>query len=70
MSEHHQTIKWRHVKRGSIYTEVGRAELQAATANIIEEGTTLVIYRGEDGKLWARGEDEFTDGRFERIDCP
>jgi hypothetical protein len=53
---------WRHVKRGTLYLEVGRAELQAA-ADVIE-GMTFVIYRDKDGKLWARQEDEFEDGRF------
>ncbi|WP_394657635.1 hypothetical protein [uncultured Novosphingobium sp.] len=31
------------------------------------EGDGLVIYRGEDGKLWARLADEFHDGRFEAL---
>jgi hypothetical protein len=26
-----------------------------------------VLYRGTDGKLWARHVDEFTDGRFVQI---
>ena len=57
--------RWRHVERGTVYEEIGRAELQAAMDLI--EGDTLVIYRGEDGKLWARQEDEFEDGRFEAL---
>ena len=58
--------RWRHVKRGTIYTEVCRAELQAATSNPAE-GHSLVIYRGEDGKMWARAAGEFTDGRFVEV---
>ena len=56
---------WRHVKRGTQYQEIGRAELQAAQDVI--EGCTLVIYCGMDGRLWARQEDEFEDGRFEKV---
>lgn len=54
---------WRHEKRGTVYREIGRAELQIATLDVVE-GSCLVIYRGADGKLWARQEDEFEDGRF------
>ena len=58
--------RWRHVKRGTEYTEIGRAELQAANGPVAE-GNILVIYRGDDGRLWSRREDEFADGRFERV---
>lgn len=57
---------WRHVGRGTTYTEVGRAELQVS-AGFVEEGDTLVVYRGTDGKLWARPQHEFCDGRFEEV---
>ncbi len=60
------TRQWRHKKRGTAYEEIGRAELQDATGSATE-GCTLVIYRGEDGKLWARQENEFEDGRFEEV---
>ncbi|MDA8251646.1 MAG: DUF1653 domain-containing protein [Rhodospirillales bacterium] len=56
---------WRHRKRGTTYTVVGRAELQMATDLV--DGAELVIYRGEDGRLWARQVDEFEDGRFEQV---
>lgn len=62
------TRRWRHKKRGSVYEEIGRAEVQIATlGTILREGDKLVVYRGENGKLWARPEDEFEDGRFEEI---
>lgn len=54
--------RWRHARRGSDYTEVGRFEVQCAVP--IAEGDTLVAYRGADGKGWARPEPEFLDGRF------
>ncbi len=59
-----QTTRWRHLKRGTTYEEIGRARLQASYPP--NEGDVLVIYRGDDGKLWAREENEFLDGRFER----
>ena len=51
--------------RGSIYTELGRGILQ--TNFPVSDNTEVVIYKGEDGKLWARPVDEFEDGRFEKI---
>lgn len=59
---------WRHKKRGSTYTVVGTAEVQSS--NPVNEGDRLVVYRGEDGRLWARPVDEFTDGRFELVHAP
>ena len=55
----------RHKKRGTLYTVLGTAELQMATDLV--DGAFLTIYQGEDGKWWARQEDEFEDGRFEDI---
>lgn len=54
--------RWQHVKRGTTYEVVGLGELQ--TTGELFDGASLVIYRGDDGKLWAREEGEFTDGRF------
>jgi hypothetical protein len=59
---------FRHRKRGTSYAVQGYASLQAETP--CEEGAVLVIYKGEDGKLWARPHDEFHDGRFEEIATP
>lgn len=56
---------FRHVKRGTTYEKVALASLQCADP--CEETAVLVIYRGEDGKVWARPHDEFHDGRFEKV---
>lgn len=58
----------RHIARGSLYSIVGEASLQVSTDRSIAEGEILTVYRSEDGKLWARHEAEFRDGRFERLD--
>jgi hypothetical protein len=55
---------YRHKKRGTLYEMIGTAELQASHPQF--EHAELAIYRGEDGKLWARNTGEFHDGRFER----
>lgn len=65
-SDSKTTRRWRHKKRGTIYTEVCRAELRAATRNP-EEGELMIVYRGEDGNVWVRAAGEFKDGRFEVI---
>lgn len=60
--------RYRHKKRGTVYEVVGTAELQVAEfINMPDEGDHLAIYRGEDGKLWARPYNEFHDGRFEPL---
>lgn len=64
-SEYYRTLlhggpRWRHVKRRTTYTEICRAELQGGRP--IVEGEHVVIYLGEDGKYWARQEDEFEAG--------
>jgi hypothetical protein len=56
-------MRYRHVKRGTVYEVIGEAELQMATVDLVD-GSALVIYRGQDGKIWAREEGEFHDGRF------
>ena len=55
---------WQHVKRGTAYEVLGVAELQNGNVKGLREGARLAVYRGDDGKLWAREEGEFTDGRF------
>ncbi len=59
--------KFRHRTRGGIYEIVGNASLQNAGMFNLREGDNLVIYRGEDGRLWARPHVEFYDGRFEPV---
>lgn len=58
--------RWRHRKRGTDYTEVGRGNLQAPTDGL-NDGCEIVIYRGKNGHLWARATFEFEDGRFEAL---
>jgi hypothetical protein len=58
--------RWRHKKRGTTYRTFGVGTLQSGHA--IEEGTTLIAYQGEDGRVWFRPLTEFTDGRFEKVD--
>lgn len=58
--------RWRHKKRGTTYTMIGDAEAQASTG-AINDGDIVVVYRGDDGKLWIRRKSEFMDGRFEEI---
>lgn len=57
---------WRHLKRGSSYTELARGELQVATRPVVE-GDILVAYIAEDQKIYYREQGEFEDGRFEEI---
>lgn len=57
---------YRHKKRGTLYTVLGEGTLQCS-ANELLDNQPIVVYRGEDGKLWARGVAEFHDGRFEAV---
>jgi len=56
--------KWRHKKRGTTYTEIGRGKLQSTGHMDMRD---CVIYQGEDGAFWIRPTDEFEDGRFEPL---
>ncbi|WIC84667.1 hypothetical protein [Agrobacterium tumefaciens] len=56
--------RYRHKKRGSIYTVTARGRLQV-DGDLDNE--KVVIYRGEDGLTWVRPEYEFNDGRFEPL---
>lgn len=61
-------VRYRHKKRGTTYEVLGVAELQAEQPQV--EKAALTIYRGDDGKLWARNTAEFHDGRFELAPTP
>lgn len=55
---------FRHVKSRGIYARV-RYGVEVQTSRPIVEGDTLTIYVGKGGKVWARLDEEFDDGRFE-----
>lgn len=57
---------YRHRRRGTLYTVVGRAILQ--TDRPLSDEQELVVYTGGDGRLWARPIRELYDGRFQRAD--
>ena len=59
------TRRVRHKKRGTIYEVIGHARLQAA--GTLPDDATLILYRGDDGQVWAREVSEFEDGRFENV---
>jgi hypothetical protein len=60
-----QATKWRHKKRGTIYTEIGRGQFQCEGSSLDYE--EVVIYESERGQLWVRPVAEFDDGRFEKV---
>lgn len=62
------TERWRHKARGTVYTVIGEATLQTKVSLVDE--LPLVVYRGDDGRLWARPPGEFHDGRFEKVSSP
>lgn len=67
----------RHVARGTLYDVLGEAEVQISFPmdsdgpgdgyRKLREGDRLVVYRGNDQRLWARFPAEFYDGRFKNI---
>jgi hypothetical protein len=59
-------ISFRHRARGTSYTVLGRAVLQANEP--VSDEQELVVYAGADGRLWVRPVGEFYDGRFEKLD--
>lgn len=66
-ASHSQEI-WRHKKRGTTYTIIGRGKLQSSDPTGLGDNQPMVVYRSEaDGSIWVRPTDEFEDGRFERV---
>lgn len=57
--------RYQHVKRGTIYSILGRFEVQASEP--IVEGKWVVAYQCDNGSKWARPESEFFDGRFVKL---
>jgi hypothetical protein len=53
------------MRRGVPYTEVGGAQL--VSLRDVVTGTELVIYTGDDGRVWARPLSEFLGGHFEEV---
>lgn len=58
----------RHVKRGTEYRLIGRGIVQ--TSEPLNDDEYVMIYEGQDGSLWARDADEWSDGRFEALSAP
>lgn len=49
--------RWLHAKTGGVYTVLMHATEEAT-------GRPVIVYRGEDDRVWTRPEAEFFDGRF------
>lgn len=60
-----QPRRWRHVKSGFEYVEIGRGLLQ--TSKPIGDYKPMVAYQDHDGVIWVRPQREFEDGRFVEI---
>lgn len=57
--------QWRHKKRGTTYTEMGRARLQVDGP--LDMADVVIYQSNTDGSMWVRPVTEFEDGRFERV---
>jgi hypothetical protein len=57
---------YRHKKTGGIYEKLlPMGHIQSSDP--LYDMDAVAIYRGQDGKLWARKASEFQDGRFEPV---
>lgn len=59
--------KYRHKKRGTIYTVVGMATVQCEPSDDIADGEAMILYQDANGQYWVRRYEEFHDGRFEPV---
>jgi len=59
--------RFRHIKRGGVYSIIGNAQVQAPDDAPLTDYELVVVYRDHEGELWVRRKSEFYDGRFERI---
>lgn len=58
-----EPILFRHLKSRGVYEVLGTGTVQ--TARPLGDDDHVVVYKGEDGRLWVRDFQEFHDGRFE-----
>lgn len=58
---------WRHKTHGKLYRDLGRVTLQASDLAKLSDGCTMVLYVNETGFRSVRAQEEFEDGRFEKI---
>jgi hypothetical protein len=59
--------RWRHVKRGTIYVEIGTGCLQTAESEKLDDQQVIIYQAETGGQTWVRPTYEFMDGRFERV---
>ena len=57
-----------HLGRGTSYDVIQR-EAILQTTRPLADGDRVVIYRGDDGSLWPRRQEDFDDGRFRPLDA-
>jgi len=58
---------YRHKKTGASYLDIGRALVQNSRKEPLPDGTVVVVYQSDEGKLFIREVSEFFDGRFEQV---
>jgi nucleotide-binding universal stress UspA family protein len=58
---------WRHKKRGTLYAQLGSANLQSSAGPVLDNDEVVAYIGLDDGRMWVRPTDEFLDGRFEAV---